>query len=542
LLLGRRRNLPGAAEQPGKVFRIGILSPAARTSTKVFDGFRKGLRELGYIDGENITIEYRLANGDFSRLPAMAADLVRLPVDVIVTDGGDKVAQIAHEATRTIPIVMGTSGDPVAAGLAASYPHPGSNVTGFTLHPVELFGKWLQLLKEAFPPVSRMAALRNPATAVPFLRANEEAARILGVQLRSVEVASPDGIEGGFETAIAGGAEALVIIPNAMFWNERAQILALAAQHRMPAIYPEREYADDGGLLAYGANVPDNFRRAAEYVDKILTGAKPGDLPIQQPTRFELVVNLKTAKELGLAIPPAILARADEVIDAPAVAAKAYWKGLGGGDQGADIGGGKSARIVDRARRVRSLTRTPVRRGWAMNRKVTVAEFVRAAKNSASAGGAPRKPPLRPPMRARRPMIDPRGRFAFVLVAIFLGVMAVSHFDHPTTTSGPAAYRAPTRAEILHRITIDSWHWHKGGFDNVMIVDFLFSNANPFDVKDITVKCTHSGPSGTEIDSNTRTIYQIVPAHAIIRVNEFNMGWIHSQAVSSSCRVTDYER
>jgi putative tryptophan/tyrosine transport system substrate-binding protein len=262
------------AQQPEKVFRIGILSPAERTSTKVFDGFREGLRELGY---------------------------------VIVTDGGDKVAQIAHEATRKVPIVMGTSGDPVAAGLAASFPHPGGNVTGFTLHPVGLFGKWLQLLKEAAPAASRMAVLRLPALAVPRLRATEEAARSLGVQLLPVEVGSPDGI--------ASGAEALVIIPNAMFWNERARIVALVAQHRMPAIYPEREYADDGGLLAYGANVPDNFRRAAEYVDKIFKGAKPGNLPIQQPVKFDLIVNVKTAKALGLTIPSSILARADEVIE-----------------------------------------------------------------------------------------------------------------------------------------------------------------------------------------------------------------------------------
>jgi len=304
-----------AERTPAKAPRIGVLSPAERTSTKVFDGFREGLREFGYVDGENIAIEYRLAAGDYSRLPAMAADLVRIPVEVIVTDGGDKVAQIAHEATWTIPIIMATSGDPVAAGLAASFPHPGGNVTGFTLHPVELFGKWLQLLKDAFPTVSHVAELWNPATAVPFRRATEEAARSLGVQLRSVEISSPDDIAGGFETAVAGGAEALVILPNAMFWNERSRIVALAEKYRMPAIYPEREYADDGGLLAYGANVPDNFRRAAGYVDKILKGAKPGDLPIQQPVKFELIVNARTAKALSLTIPPAILARADEVIE-----------------------------------------------------------------------------------------------------------------------------------------------------------------------------------------------------------------------------------
>jgi putative ABC transport system substrate-binding protein len=315
--------LPGAAQQvSAKIPRVGILSPAGSPATKVFDGFRKGLRELGYVDGENITIEYRLAAGDFGRLPAMAADLVRMPVDVIITDGGDKVTQFALEATQTIPIVMATGGgDPVATGFAASFPHPGGNVTGFTLHPAELGGKWLQLLKEAFPAVSRAAVLwnRGSGSAMSMFQAIEEAARTLGVQLRPIEIASPEAIAVGFETATTGSAEALVILPNilpnAMFWNQRARFVALAAKNRMPAIYPEREYADDGGLLAYGANVPDNFRRAAGYVDKILKGAKPGDLPIQRPVKFEFLVNLKTANALGLSIPPSILDLADDVIE-----------------------------------------------------------------------------------------------------------------------------------------------------------------------------------------------------------------------------------
>jgi putative ABC transport system substrate-binding protein len=310
-------SVPGMAQRPAKIPRVAVLSPAGSPSTKVFDAFREGLRNLGYIDGENITIEYRLAEGDFSRLPAMAADLVRIPVEVIVTDGGDKVTQIAHEATRTIPIVMATSGDPVAAGLAASYPRPGGNVTGFTLQPGELYGKRLQLLKEAFPAVSRVAALWNSGSGrvMSRLQTIEEAARTLGVQLRPIEIESPDAIAVGFETATTGSAEALVILPNAMFWNERARFVALAAKYRIPAIYPEREYVDDGGLFAYGANVPDNFRRAADYVDRILKGAKPADLPIQEPVRFDFVVNLKTAREFGLTIPPVILARATEVIE-----------------------------------------------------------------------------------------------------------------------------------------------------------------------------------------------------------------------------------
>jgi putative ABC transport system substrate-binding protein len=307
--------LTAAAQQPGKVFRIGILSPAERSSTKIFDAFREGLRDLGYIDGQNIRIEYRLAAGDTSRLQAMAGELVRLPVEVIVTDT-QKSAVIVHEATRTIPIVGATLGpDPVAAGLATSLAHPGGNVTGFSGFGVELAGKRLQLLKEASPAISRMAALWNPAMPISVRRATEEAARTLGMQLRTIEVAAPDEILAGFEAAAASGAEGLVVLPDALFWNHRTRIVPLAVKYRMPAIYPEREYVDDGGLLAYGASVPDNFRRAAGYVDKILKGAKPADLPIQLPTKFELVVNLKTAKDLGLTVPPSILARADEVVE-----------------------------------------------------------------------------------------------------------------------------------------------------------------------------------------------------------------------------------
>jgi putative ABC transport system substrate-binding protein len=245
----------------------------------------------------------------------MAGELVRLPVDVIVADT-QKSAVIAHEATRTIPIVGATLGaDPVAAGLAASFARPGANVTGFTGFGIELSSKRLQLLKEASPAIARIAALWNPATPVAVRSASEEAARTLGVELRTIAVAAPDQIPAGFEAAVAGGTEALVVLPDAMFWNERAPIVALVAKYRMPAVYPEREYADDGGLLAYSQSVSDQFRRAAGYVDKILKGAKPADLPIEQPTRFELVVNLKTAKALGLTIPPSILARADEVIE-----------------------------------------------------------------------------------------------------------------------------------------------------------------------------------------------------------------------------------
>jgi len=304
------------AQQPAKVFRIGILSPAAAASTKAFDAFRDGLRELGYIDGANIKIEYRLAAWDYRRLPVMAHELVRLPVDVIVVDGGTRVAQIAQEATGTIPIVAATAGaDPVEAGLAASYAHPGGNLTGFTGAGAELSGKRVEILKEAVPGASRVAALWNPATPRTTLQATEEAARTLGLDVRTVEVAVPEDIFIGFEAAVGAGAEALVVLPDVMFFHERARIIALAARHRLPAIYEDREYATDGGLLTYGRDVSEQFRLAAGYVDKILKGAKPADLPIQQPTRFQLVVNLKTAEALGLTIPPAILDLADEVIE-----------------------------------------------------------------------------------------------------------------------------------------------------------------------------------------------------------------------------------
>ena len=307
--------LSATAQQPGRVFRIGILSAAERPDTTIFDAFRSGLRDLGYIEGQNITIEYRLAAGYTNRLPPMAGELARLPVDVIVTDGA-KSAQIAHQATHKIPIVGVAFGpDPVAAGLVGSFAHPGGNITGFVGLNFELSAKRPQLLKEAVPEISRIAVLWNPAGPTSQRRATEEAARTLGVEFRTIEVAVPDEVASGFEMAKAGDAVALVIVPDPMFWNERARIVALAARYRMPGIYPEREYADEGGLLSYGPSIPAMFSRAAGYVDKILKGEKPGDLPVQQPTIFELVVNLKTAKELGLTVPPSILARADEVIE-----------------------------------------------------------------------------------------------------------------------------------------------------------------------------------------------------------------------------------
>ena len=285
-------SMSSAAQQPAKVFHIGILSPAAASSTKAFDAFRGGLRELGYIEGSNVEIEYRIAAWGYDRLPALAADLVRLPVDVIVTDS-PRATQIAQQATDAIPIVAATIGaDPVAAGLAMSLAHPGANLTGFSGAGTELSGKRVQLLKDTVPGVSRVAGLRTPSVGIFHLQATEEAARALGLDLRTVEVAAPEDILPGFEVAVGAGAEGLVV-----------------GHLRGPG------YARDGGLLTYGRDVSEQFRLAAGYVDKILKGAKPADLPIQQPTRFQLVVNLKTAAALGLTIPLTILDLADEVIE-----------------------------------------------------------------------------------------------------------------------------------------------------------------------------------------------------------------------------------
>jgi len=307
--------LAAHAQPVGKVARIGILTPAAEASTPVFDAFRQGLRELGYVEGKNITLEFRFAAGRAERLPALAAELVQLPVDVILTDTG-AAAQAAKNATTTIPIVMGTSGDPVRTGLVTSLARPGGNVTGLTLHAPELSGKRLELLREAMPGVTRVAVLWNPASSPQHhdLRVSEAAAQTLHLHLRPVEVSSPDEIEAAFATVTSAGADVLVTLADAMLWNQRRRIADLAAHNRLPTFFPEREFVEAGGLMAYGSNVPANFHRAAAYVDKILKGTKPADLPVEQPAKIELVINLKTAAMLGLTIPPTLLFRADEVL------------------------------------------------------------------------------------------------------------------------------------------------------------------------------------------------------------------------------------
>ena len=302
-----------AQQAPAKIPRVGILTTADNERTPPLDAFRAGLRDLGYVEGRNIILEFRFAGGDRSRGLKFATELVALPVDVIVSEGfvPDTVA-----ATDLIPIVSPTLMDPVQEGFALSLARPGGNITGFTLMHTELNGKRLELLRTAFPQITAVSALVNPANRTSkYFEQTETAARALGLgNLRRVEAESAAVLH-TLRPAVFSGADALIVLPDGVFYHFRQDIVALVNEAHLPAIYPEREYADDGGLMAYGANVPDNFRRAADYVDRILRGAKPGDLPIQEPVKFDFVVNLQTAKALGLTIPPAILARADEVIE-----------------------------------------------------------------------------------------------------------------------------------------------------------------------------------------------------------------------------------
>jgi putative ABC transport system substrate-binding protein len=280
------------------------------------ESFRQGLRELGHIEGQNILIEYRWADGQFERLPPLAAELAHLKVNVIVASN-TPAALAAKHATRTIPIVLVTSGDPVGSGLVASLARPGGNVTGLSLSPtLAISGKQLELLKEAFPTVSHVAVLANPANppTAGLLTETERAARSLGLRLRVVQVREPKQFDDAFATIKNERLPALLVIPDPLVNDERGKIVAFAATNRLPAIYPYRTFVDTGGLMSYGVDLSDLSRRAATYIDRILKGAKPAELPIEQPTKFELVVNLKTAKALGLTIAPSLLLRADQVI------------------------------------------------------------------------------------------------------------------------------------------------------------------------------------------------------------------------------------
>jgi putative ABC transport system substrate-binding protein len=302
--------------KPGKMARIGRLSPlSAASDIPNLGAFRKGLRDLGWVEGQDFALEARFADGKPERLPELAAELVRERVDVILV-GSTQGALAAKRATSTIPIVMVTTGDPVGGGLVASLAHPGANVTGVTALGQVLSGKRLELLKETVPGVTRLAVLANPTSPYtePFLREREGAARALGLQLQVVEAHDPPRLEQAFAAMARERAGALMVLTDVMFINHRRRIVELAARSRLPAVYPEREFVGAGGLMFYGASLVDMYTRAAVHADKILKGAKPADLPVEQPTKLELIINLKTAKALGLTIPPSVLARADEVV------------------------------------------------------------------------------------------------------------------------------------------------------------------------------------------------------------------------------------
>jgi len=310
--------LAADAQQPGKVYRVGYMSVVSRQSAApLMSIFLRALRDLGWIEGQNLLVEWRWADGKVERLSGFAAELAKLNVDLIVAPQSDS-ALAAKRATRTIPIVHVVAGDPVADGLVTSVAHPGGNVTGLTATPSpEIVGKGLELLKAA-TGASRVAVLWNPARNYPAvglaLREVNTAARVLGVQLQVLEARGPDQFEPAFAAMARGQADALLAFEDSMFWLNRGRLAELEAKHRLPTMHDLREYVKAGSLMSYGPDLADLFRRAATYVDKILKGAKPADLPVEQPTKFELVINLKTAKALGLTIPPSLLQRADEVI------------------------------------------------------------------------------------------------------------------------------------------------------------------------------------------------------------------------------------
>jgi putative ABC transport system substrate-binding protein len=307
--------LAAEAQQAGKAYRIGYLSIASGPSSRT-EALRQGLRELGYSEGKNITIEYRFAQDKAGRLRDLAAELVNLKVDLIVT-GGPTATRAAQQATRTLPVVMAWGGDPIAARFVASLARPGGNITGLTSMATELGSKRLGLLKEAVPHMSRVAVLWNPnhSEASASFRETEVATRALGLSLESIEVRGTADLEGAFRRAVTRHADALTVLLDPITLFHEAQVVELAARNRIPAIFYERRFATAGGLMAYGPQDDDLHRRAATYVDKILKGARPAELPIEQPTKFELAVNLKTAKALGLTIPPSLLLRADQVIE-----------------------------------------------------------------------------------------------------------------------------------------------------------------------------------------------------------------------------------
>ena len=311
--------LAGEAQQAANSPRVGFLSPSSLSDLRTlryFQAFRQGLRELGYVEGQNIAIESRWAEGKYNLLPGLAAELVRLKIMVIVTYGG--VATVAaKQATGTIPIVMAVVQEAVSTGLVSSLARPGGNITGMSSMSIELVEKQLQILKEVVPKLSRVALLGNPAQIghAPQVHHAQDTARQLGVGLQVLEARDPSEIDKAFAGITRERINAVIVLPDSMLLDHRTHIAYLATRARLPMISVLSDHAEAGGLMAYGPRIADTFRRAATYVDKILKGAKPGELPIEQPTTFELVINLKTAKALGLTIPPSLLLRADQVIE-----------------------------------------------------------------------------------------------------------------------------------------------------------------------------------------------------------------------------------
>jgi putative tryptophan/tyrosine transport system substrate-binding protein len=310
-------NFPAHAQQAKKIPRIGLLVGGSASSDAArIEAFQQGLRQLGYVEGKNIAVEYRYAEGKPDRLNELAATLVRLPVDVIVT-AGPTATRAAKKATQTIPIVMAQVNDPIAAGFVANLARPGGNITGLSVMAPELSGKQIELLKEIIPKLSRVAVFtelrRSPGTS-QALKETEFAAGGFGVQVQYLDIGGPKDIETAFQEARRGRASALLVLSGPILFVERKVITELAVKNRLPAVFPWPESVEEGGLMTYGPSITGLFRRAATYVDKILKGTKPADLPVEQPTKFELVINLKTAKQIGLTIPPNVLARADRVI------------------------------------------------------------------------------------------------------------------------------------------------------------------------------------------------------------------------------------
>jgi putative ABC transport system substrate-binding protein len=317
-LLVTTLGFPAGAQQPKKIPRVGILlpwSPASGVSLSFIEAFGKGLHELGYAKGQNLAMEHRYAEGVSERFPELAAELVRLKVDIIVTTAGPP-SRAAMQATNTIPIVFTQVSDPVAEGLVASLARPGGNITGLSQVGPELAGKRLELLKEAFPEISRVAVLRTSRSrsSVAQFREAQVAAKTMAVKLQSLEVRNSDELDGAFRAAKTERAGALIVLQSALINTHRTRIVELATKSQMPTMFAERTHVESGGLMSYAPSLFDLQRRAATYVDKILKGAKPADLPVEQPTKFELIINLKAAKQIGLTIPPNVLARADRVI------------------------------------------------------------------------------------------------------------------------------------------------------------------------------------------------------------------------------------